>query len=137
MSKRPLLPYDSRRPTGVQWLSEVPGSWEMLAGKRIFANRREASRHDDDQLAASQQYGVVPQSLMMSMNDARVMLALKGTSSFRHVESGDFVISLRSFEGGIEYSAYKGCVSPAYTVLVTRKKIASGYYGHLLKSGPS
>ncbi len=73
---------------------------------------------------------------MMEMNDAKVMLALKGTSTFRHVEKGDFVISLRSFEGGIEYSAYAGCVSPAYTVLAARKNIANEYYKFLFKSGP-
>jgi len=118
--------------------AKTPTHWELLEGKRIFANRRESSGSDDEQLAASQHYGVVPQSLMMRMrmNDVEVMLALKGTSTFRHVETDDFVISLRSFEGGIEHSAYIGCVSPAYTVLSAQKPISSGYYKFLLKSGP-
>jgi type I restriction enzyme S subunit len=73
---------------------------------------------------------------MMELNDAKVMLALKGTSSFRHVGENDFVISLRSFEGGIEHSSYVGCVSPAYTVLRTEKKIIPAYFKYLLKSGP-
>ncbi|WP_417735244.1 restriction endonuclease subunit S [Rosistilla oblonga] len=131
-----LDPYESYEPTGSRWLPKIPSQWELLDGKRIFKNRREASREDDDQLAASQQYGVIPQSLMMKVNDAKVMLALKGTSTFRHVEVDDFVISLRSFEGGIEHSAYVGCVSPAYTVLAAQKPIVSAYYKFLLKSGP-
>jgi len=114
----------------------MPIDWQVLEGKRLFASRRELSQADDQQLAASQQYGVVPQSLMMRLNDSKVMLALKGTSTFRHVESGDFVISLRSFEGGIEYSEYSGCVSPAYTVLAARHNITRQYYRYLLKSGP-
>ncbi len=73
---------------------------------------------------------------MMELNDAKVMLALKGTSSFRHVGENDFVISLRSFEGGIEHSSYVGCVSPAYTVLRAVKKIVPAYFRYLLKSGP-
>jgi type I restriction enzyme S subunit len=64
------------------------------------------------------------------------MLALKGTESFRHVEANNFVISLRSFEGGIEYSQYTGCVSPAYTVLKNTKPISYGYYRYLLKCMP-
>jgi type I restriction enzyme S subunit len=50
------------------------------------------------------------------------------------VEPGDFVISLRSFEGGLEYSRYTGLVSPAYTVLKPRLPICDDYYRHLFKS---
>lgn len=126
-------PYEEYELTEAQWLSEIPSHWELFEAKRLFSNRREASHSTDEQLAASQQYGVVPQSLMMAMNDAKVMLALKGTSSFRHVEKDDFVISLRSFEGGIEHSEYSGCVSPAYTVLAAKRKLCSSYFKFLMK----
>jgi type I restriction enzyme S subunit len=62
------------------------------------------------------------------------MLALSGTDNFKHVEVGDFVISLRSFEGGFEYSAHKGCVSPAYTVLRPKLEIDGSFWRHLFKS---
>lgn len=116
-----------------EWLGHIPSDWEVFDGKRIFKNRRELALACDEQLAASQKYGVVPQSLMMELNDSKVMLALKGTSSFRHVEKNDFVISLRSFEGGIEHSNYEGCVSPAYTVLSATKEISPRFYRHLFK----
>ena len=122
--------------TGVSWLPKVPSHWGVFYGRRVFSNRREIASTNDQQLAASQKYGVVPQSLMMELMDSKVMLALKGTSSFRHVESGDFVISLRSFEGGIEYSKYNGCVSPAYTVLKPQKHMYDGYFRFLFKSRP-
>ena len=118
------------------WLGAIPTHWYLFDGKRLFSSRRESAREDDEQLAASQKYGVVPQNLMMELNDAKVMLALKGTSSFRHVGENDFVISLRSFEGGIEHSTYVGCVSPAYTVLRAEKNITPTYFKYLLKSGP-
>jgi type I restriction enzyme, S subunit len=128
--------YPEYRDSGVEWLGVVPEQWAILDGKRVFSNRREISHADDQQLSASQQYGIVPQALMMDRNNSKVMLALKGTDAFRHVEINDFVISLRSFEGGIEYSAYQGCVSPAYTVLEPEKKIAHGFFRHLFKSRP-
>ncbi len=118
------------------WLGKIPADWDLYDGKRLFSSRREAAREDDEQLAASQKYGVIPQNLMMELNDAKVMLALKGTNSFRHVDANNFVISLRSFEGGIEHSSYVGCVSPAYTVLRSEKDIAPGYFKYLLKSAP-
>ncbi|RJT51266.1 restriction endonuclease subunit S [Rahnella variigena] len=128
--------YGEYKDSGVEWLGEIPREWSVLMGKRIFSSIRKTALKDDVQLAVSQKYGVLPQSLMMLLNDSKVMLALKGTDSFRHVDQNDFVISLRSFEGGIEYSKYSGCVSPAYTVLNNVKKISHNYYKYLLKCAP-
>ena len=50
------------------------------------------------------------------------------------VEVGDFVISLRSFEGGIEIAHSRGIISPAYTVLEPRSKAKTGYLRHFFKS---
>ena len=128
--------YPDYKDSGVEWLGEIPSHWEILSAKRMFQSVRTHAYKSDEQLAASQKYGVIPQSLMMQLNDSKVMLALKGTESFRHVEVNNFVISLRSFEGGIEYSQYTGCVSPAYTVLKNSKPISYGYYSYLLKCMP-
>ena len=117
------------------WGNAVRTGPFLMAGA-LFKNRKELSLETDQQLAASQKYGVVPQSLMMKLNDSKVMLALKGTSSFRHVAKDDFVISLRSLEGGIEHSKYTGCVSPAYTVLSATKDISPRFYRYLFKSKP-
>ena len=123
--------YPDYKDSGSQWLGSIPSQWIIFDGKRIFNKRSELALDEDEQLAASQKYGVIPQSLMMQLNDTKVMLALKGTSSFRHVDKNDFVISLRSFEGGIEHSDYKGCVSPAYTVLNASKIISPRFYRYL------
>lgn len=128
--------YPEYKDSGVKWLGEIPSHWEILSAKRMFQSVRTPAYKSDEQLAASQKYGVIPQSLMMQLNDSKVMLALKGTESFRHVEANNFVISLRSFEGGIEYSQYTGCVSPAYTVLKNSKPISYGYYRYILKCMP-
>ncbi len=71
----------------------------------------------------------------MERNDTKVVLALSGTENFRAVKANDFVISLRSFQGGIEHSAYDGCVSPAYTVLRRKdeRNLNPGYLRYLLK----
>lgn len=128
--------YEEYKESGVEWLGEIPSRWDILSGKRVFNSIREKALSTDQQLAASQKYGVIPQSVMMKLNDAKVMLALKGTDSFRHVRKDNFVISLRSFEGGIEHSNYDGCVSPAYTVLEAIKPISPKFYKYLFKSAP-
>ena len=128
--------YPEYKHTSVNWLEATPESWNLLQGKRVFSQRKERTFSEDQQLAASQVYGVIPQKKMMEMTGNKVMLALGGTNSFRRVAQDDFVISLRSFEGGIEHSAYNGCVSPAYTVLAPNRTIHPWFYRYLLKSRP-
>ncbi len=126
--------YPEYKDSGVEWLREVPAHWTLNQGRRLFTQEREPARPTDDQLSATQKYGVVPQKLFMEMEDQKVALALNGLNSFKHVEVGDFVISLRSFQCGIERSEYPGCVSPAYTVLRPAEPIDGRFWSYLLKS---
>jgi type I restriction enzyme S subunit len=102
--------------------------------KRVFSETNEKARDGDEQLAATQKYGVISQSQFMKDEDQKLVLALKGTDNFKHVEQDDFVISLRAFEGGIERSNQSGCVSPAYTVLRSGGELAPSYSAKLLKT---
>jgi type I restriction enzyme S subunit len=126
--------YPKYRPSGVDWLGEVPEGWPTVNSRRLFHLANERAKTDDVQLTASQKYGVVPQALFMETEGHKVALALSGLGNFKHVEEDDFVISLRSFQGGIERSKYSGCVSPAYTVLRPAEPIDANYWGYLLKS---
>jgi type I restriction enzyme S subunit len=126
--------YPKYKESGVEWLGEVPEHWGVALGRRFFAQKREPALDGDEQLSATQKYGVVPQRLFMEMEDQKVVLALSGTGNFKHVQKDDFVISLRSFQGGIERSLFDGCVSPAYTVLRPVEEIHAGYFGYVLKS---
>ena len=126
--------YPTYKDSGVEWLGEVPGHWKVTQGRRLFTQEREPALPSDDQLSATQKYGVVPQKLFMEMEDQKVTLALSGLDNFKHVEADDFVISLRSFQGGIERSKYPGCVSPAYTVLRSVEPIDASFFGYMLKS---
>lgn len=109
--------YPAYKDSGVEWLGEVPADWIVLDGRRLFTNIRNRANDEAEQLAATQAYGVMPQKQFMERQDQKVVLALAGTENFKEVLVDDFVISLRSFQGGIEHSSYQGCVSPAYTVL--------------------
>ena len=57
-----------------------------------------------------------------------------GTESYKLIKKGDFAISLRSFQGGIEYSQYQGLISPAYTVLRPKVELHDEFYRHFFKS---
>ncbi|NRF15648.1 restriction endonuclease subunit S [Vibrio coralliilyticus] len=132
-----MKPYPRYNQSSARWYSSFPETWSEVKAKRLFSNERERASSEDEQLAASQKYGVIPQALMMAQNNAKVMLALKGTDNFKQVRENDFVISLRSFEGGIEHSKYNGCISPAYTVLRLRHESSHpNYFRYALKCSP-
>jgi len=81
-------------------------------------------------LVASQSMGVVPKEVYQN----RTVEATKDLHNLKLVRVGDFVISLRSFQGGIEYAYYDGIISPAYTVIVPTAPITGGYFRHLSRS---
>ena len=126
--------YPEYKDSGVEWLREVPEGWEVTDGRRLFQQDRTPALPDDEQLSATQKYGVIPQKLFMELQDQKVTLALSGLDNFKHVDQGDFVISLRSFQGGIEQTAHSGCVSPAYTVLKPASSLYGRFWNYLLKS---
>jgi type I restriction enzyme S subunit len=128
--------YENYKDSGAKWLGEVPRHWALFQGRRVFAQTRNPPVAGDEQLSATQKYGVIPQTLFMQLEDQKVTLALSGIENFKHVDADDYVISLRSFQGGIERSKYDGCASPAYTVLKLRVPGDAGYWAFLLKAKP-
>jgi|ERR1700722_215339 len=126
--------YPNYKNSGVGWLGSIPQHWEVKKGRRLYAQHRSPAQPTDEQLSATQKYGVLPQKMFMELEDQKVTLALSGLENFKHVVKGDFVISLRSFQGGIERSNYSGCVSPAYTVLRSVNPTEGRYWGYVFKS---
>ena len=68
------------------------------------------------------------------MLEGRVMSPNGTTNSYKLIKSGDFAISLRSFQGGVEFSNYRGIISPAYTVLRPKIDINTEFYRHFFKT---
>lgn len=82
-------------------------------------------------LAITQDQGAVPREKI----GYNVIVSEKSIAGYKVVEVGDFIISLRSFQGGIEYSYYKGLCSPAYIVLRRKNDtICNDFYRHYFKS---
>ncbi|MFC1786838.1 restriction endonuclease subunit S [Halobacteriota archaeon] len=111
-------------------LGPIPDDWDVVKGKELFT-RKSKKGVDAELLAVTQDQGVIPRDLL----DRRVVMPEGETTNYKLIEPGDFVISLRSFQGGIEYSEYRGLVSPAYTVLEYDNSIVNkDYYRYYFKS---
>ena len=131
---RGLDPNVPMKDSGVEWLGEIPAHWDVVRSKALFIQRKEKALHDDQQLTASQQYGVIPQSKFAELEGRQVVKVITGADILKHVEPNDFVISMRSFQGGLEHSKYRGSISSAYVAVCPSNRADVGYFSHLFKS---
>jgi len=111
-------------------LGWIPEEWEVSKSGDIFKNYSQKNNCNCELLSVTQDKGVI----LRTMVETRISMPEGSTSSFKLVNVGDFVISLRSFQGGIEYSPFKGIVSPAYTIIKPKVKIIDEYYKQWFKS---
>lgn len=96
----------------------------------VFTDYSDKNHSDYPLLSATQDLGVIPRTML----DGRVMSPEGSLAGYKLVQKGDFVISLRSFQGGLEYSSYYGIISPAYTVLKPKMNISRQFYKYFFKS---
>ena len=116
--------------SGIEWIGEIPEDWEILKAKQIFKQRNSKGNVVEVQLAATQKYGMYPQKLLEGVVQVKEDTDLQ---QFKTVHKNDYVISLRSFQGGFEMSDYEGVCSPAYQVFYNTRKIEYKYFKYLFK----
>lgn len=119
------------RDSGIDWVGQIPKGWELRRAKTLFTQRNSKGNEIEVLLSPTQKYGVVPQSQLEGVVQVKEDTNLQ---MFKTVHKGDFVISLRSFQGGFEYSLYEGVCSPAYQVFYPTSPICDTYYRYLFKS---
>ncbi len=88
-------------------------AWELRRADEIFKTISDKGHPDLTVLSASQEHGMIPR------NDVGVDIKYdkKNTANYKRVKPEQFVIHLRSFQGGFAWSEIEGITSPAYTVL--------------------
>ena len=106
--------------------------WKWVGGNELFDNISDKKHNSDTPiLAITQDQGAIPRDLInyqMTVTDASV-------ASYKVVQRGDFIISLRTFQGGIEFSEYHGICSPAYNILrPSSEEVDKTFYKLYLKT---
>ena len=109
---------------------DKPG-WDGRSGDDLFdqINKR-ATVPGLPVLAITQEHGAIPRDQIAY----HVSVTQTSIESYKEVRVGDFIISLRSFQGGIEYSRFHGICSPAYVILRRRGEGSDEFYKQLFKS---
>lgn len=118
----------------IHWVDKLPRHWDIIPSKYLFRNSDLRKQAGDVQLTASQNWGIIPQEEYMERTGAKIVFANQGLEYWKHVEPDDFVISLRSFQGGLEMSSVTGCITWHYVVLKAARSIVPRFYKWLFKS---
>lgn len=118
----------SDNPESIFWPS-INKTWKVEKAKRIFKEFKVTNHPEEPLLAATQKRGVLPKS----MCEENFVAPTTGIEGQKLVEPNDFVISLRSFQGGIEFSIYRGIISPAYTIIRLKSKYSKYEYIHFYR----
>ena len=131
-----LKPDAEMKDSGAEWIGKIPLNWKLEKGKYLFRQRNSKGNNISLQLLSpSQKYGVIPQTLLEKLTTQNVVKTNERADlgNFKTIHKGDFCISLRSFQGGFEYSEYEGVVSPAYQVFYKVEPLYNNYYRYLFK----
>lgn len=116
--------------TGKTRVKGAKGKVNFVRASELFTNRSERNSNSLPILSVTQDQGVVLRSAL----ERRIAHDEETNGSYKVVRKGDFVISLRSFQGGLEYSDMEGAVSPAYHIIHPRIDLDSLFFKHYFKS---
>ena len=87
------------------------------------STQRNDGKADYRILSASQELGMVERNSL----DIDIKAEAKSISTYKRVYPGDYVLHLRSFQGGLAFANVEGICSPAYTILRPKKRLEYGY----------
>ena len=112
--------YDSYKDSGVDWLGEIPGHWEMRANRVLFQERNEPGNANLPILSVSLHTGVSDKE-KDDEDNARTRNRIADKTAYRRVRCGDVAYNMmRAWQGAIGAVRVDGMVSPAYVVAAPR-----------------
>ena len=107
-----------------------PQTWAELEISELFMPISDKGYSDKIVLTIVQGEGTIPRDSV----DRRIAYDKSTISSYKRVLPNDFILHLRSFEGGLEIVNEEGVVSPAYTILRARNEIIPLFFYTFFRS---
>ena len=98
--------------------------WSVYKAEELFKNVADKNHSAETVLTIIQGKGTLPRE----QAGRNIHYDDSSLANYKKVEQGDFIIHLRSFEGGLEMANEDGIVSPAYTILRCKKPHSSLFY---------
>ncbi len=129
-----VKPYPGMKPSGVEWLGDVPEHWEVLPNRALFAEMKDRGHPDEQMLSVTIANGVIRQRALLA-DSSKKDGSTVDKSAYKLVLPGDMAYNkMRAWQGAIGVSDYQGIVSPAYIVLRPHEGAISRYLHYLLRT---
>ena len=127
-----LNPHAPMKPSGIEWLGDVPEHWDCVRNKVVFEEISERSISEEGELmTVSHITGVTPRS----QKDVNMFLA-ETLDGYKKCRRGDLVINtMWAWMGALGCSPCDGLVSPAYNIYRPRnaRRLSPAYYDYLCR----
>lgn len=123
--------YDSYKSSGIEWLGDIPSHWEEIPIKAITQVKSIKNKPKEELLSVYRDYGVI----IKSSRDDNHNKAGQDLTNYKLVEKTNLVLNkMKTWQGSLGVSEYKGIVSPAYIVCkIDTKRVFPKYLNHLLR----
>ena len=128
-----LDPNVEMKPSGVEWIGEIPRHWEVKRNKRIFYERDDRSATGDEELlTVSHITGVSPRAEKKNVG----MFLAETMEGYKHCSVGNLVINtMWAWMGALGISTFDGIVSPSYNVYELKSnEYVPRYYDYLYRT---
>ena len=130
---RGLDPNVEMKPSGVEWIGDIPAHWEVRRNKRIFRERDDRSETGEEELlTVSHITGVSPRAEKKNVG----MFLAETLEGYKHCSVGNLVINtMWAWMGALGVSSFEGIVSPSYNVYELKSsEYVPKYYDYLYQT---
>ena len=123
--------YESYKDSGVKWLGEIPGHWEVIRLKALLIERIEKNNNKENLIILSllKDKGIIPYDEKGAIGNN----SKEDLSQYKIARKGDLVInSMNVIIGSVGITQYDGYISPAYYSFKPKGIINLIYYYYLM-----
>ena len=126
--------YDSYKDSGIEWIGEIPGKWQVVKNKLFLCERKERSTEGDEELlSVSEYYGVAKRADKIEAGD--ILVRAESLIDYKIVKKNDLVINIMlAWKKGLGISEYEGIVSPAYCVYYLTQPYSPKFFHYLYRT---
>ena len=120
-----LHPYPAYKPSGVEWVGDVPVHWEVARLSSVSRPKSVVNQPHRELLSVYLNLGVIR---FLDMDEKRTNPTSQDLSRYQAVDRGDFVLNnQQAWRGSVGVSNHEGIVSPAYLVLALSSRMDSKF----------
>lgn len=128
---RGLAPSAPLRPSGIDWLGDIPAHWEVRRVATLFSQRDERNEPDLPLLEVSINAGVI----VREFSNDKIEGTAADFNTYKVARQGDIAFNkMRMWQGAVGVAPVDGLVSPDYTVATVKAELLPEFAGQLFRT---